>query len=199
MKTKKDLIFWGENLTRFRLEAGLSQVELGQKIGYQRGNEVYRLESGIVTKPYPKTVKKIAKVLGRKPEDFYTTKEELAKLPENLPLRAAPFTQQEQTILKIFRQLDRERQVKIVGWIEGYMASQSEEAAKHAAQLSEAAYQAQKTTPKKKVVTDAKQVQESNQADCPDHKIDPPAESSETSPPQEGSQGTHHPASPQLA
>jgi len=200
MKTKKDLIFWGENLIRFRLEAGLSQVELGQKVGYERGNEIHRLESGKVTKPYPKTVKKIAKELGKKPEDFYTTKEALEKLPENLPLKAVPFTSQERTILKIFRQLERERQIKIMGYCEGYMASQSEEAAKHAAQLSEAAHQATKAkTGKKKVSTDAKLVQGQDQADCPDRKAGPPAESSETSPPLAESQGKHRPASPQLA
>jgi len=146
-KGKKGLEFSGEKLIFERLKRGLTQDDLGKKIGKKDGNEISRYERGDIRKPRPFVVKKIAEALGCEPQDLYVSAESTGKVPKGKEFIPVPFTPQEQNILKIFCQLEPSRQVKIAGYIEGWLASRSEQGAEQAALLAEAADQAQKATP----------------------------------------------------
>lgn len=55
--------WFGRELARLRSQQGLSQSDLGERLGHSSGSVVSKWENGVIL-PYPKTVAKLEQELG---------------------------------------------------------------------------------------------------------------------------------------
>jgi len=138
-------MFSGKKLKLVRIRVGLQQIELAKKLKCN-STEIWRYEKGR-TQPRPERVVEIANILGIKPDELII--EEPDESGVDLPAFIdAPFTEQEREILRSVLNLPPIRQAKVIGYLEGFIASGSHQAATAASQLSEAASQVEHSSPK---------------------------------------------------
>mgnify|MGYP001623148347 FL=1 len=84
---------FGLRLRKLREEKGLSQEELGKRIGVSKGS-IYRYESNVQV-PSLDTAKKLAKVLG-------TTLDHLAGLEDGIVIRLPDLPEEQESALREF-------------------------------------------------------------------------------------------------
>ncbi|MBN2138183.1 MAG: helix-turn-helix transcriptional regulator [Sedimentisphaerales bacterium] len=138
-------MFSGKKLKLVRIRAGLQQTELAEKLKCN-STEIWRYEKGR-TQPRPERVVEIANILGVKPDEL-TIEEPDPSAFDSPAFIDTPFTGQEREILRSVLTLPPIRQAKVIGYLEGFIASGSHQAATAASQLSEAASQAGRSSPK---------------------------------------------------
>jgi len=121
-------MFDGKKLKLIRINAGLHQVDVAKKLGCD-GNEIWRYEDGRV-KPRPERIPQLAKILNCRPEDFDDS--------SSLPQTAGGFSQDDMALIEALLALDPIRRAKIIGYIDGYMASSAPVAAASASGAADA-------------------------------------------------------------
>ena len=102
---------FAERLKAFRVQAGLTQKQLGEKIGITESN--YRNYELGKRKPKIEVVQKLASALGASVSDLYGWDEGSAALAQEVKA----IEKQEKDLLQVFRGLNSEGQEKVIGYI----------------------------------------------------------------------------------
>src|SRR5699024_7311803 len=84
----------GERIKTLRIQQGMTQEELGRKVGVQK-SAIYKYETGLVVNLKRSTIEKLAQVLGVKPTYLMRMSED----EEEIPLGFSPLPQLDQVPL----------------------------------------------------------------------------------------------------
>ncbi|OHB56112.1 MAG: hypothetical protein A2Y07_01175 [Planctomycetes bacterium GWF2_50_10] len=103
-------MFDGKKLKILRVKAGLQQRDIARKIGC-KGTEIWRYEAGYFA-PRPDRIAQIAKVLNCSADDLMDSEE-----------KAGGFSRDDQALIKALIEMDPIRRAKIIGYVDGYLAS----------------------------------------------------------------------------
>lgn len=134
----KKITFSGEKLRKLRVMAGLDQKELAKRSGC-RNTDIWRYEKNQFT-PKPERIASLAKALN-------VDTLELFEGAEHHQAQAHPFTPEENIIIEKLLSLDKFRMARVLGYVEGLLASKNHSSARQGADLS-SGYEAGHEAPK---------------------------------------------------
>lgn len=110
----------GSRILDLRKAHGMTQTELGQKIGVQRA-AIQKYESGLVENIPLKSVELLAEVLGVTPSYLLGWQQKEATLADEVKALHAvqeAFGKESVELLEIFNELPRTHQRKLVDWLQ---------------------------------------------------------------------------------